>query len=107
MQKGQKTSERGGRVYDSPETFPIISIPPIPLEFRRIPSNIIYNEFGGSGKPAERSVGDTSKGRRLHLLTRARRAIQHIWDSAGITCGPRTRGLMPYIAHRAYQKVKK
>jgi hypothetical protein len=59
MPKGQKTSERGGGIYDSPETFPIVSIPPIPLEFRRIQYNTAYNEFGGSGKPEERSAGGT------------------------------------------------
>src|SRR6267154_1038713 len=107
MQKGQKTSERGGGIYDSPETFPIVSIPPIPLEFRRIQSNTAYNEFGGSGMPAERSAGGTERGGGLDLPTRAWRAILHIWNSENIICGSRTRGCMPYIDHRAYRKVKK
>jgi hypothetical protein len=74
MPKGQ-TNRRGGGIYDSPETFPMVSIPPIPLEFRRIQSNTAYNEFGGSGNPAERSAGGTERGGGLDLPSEAGRAV--------------------------------
>ena len=55
----------------------------------------------------ERSVGDTSRGGRLNLLTRAFKAIQHNLDSMHIIYGPGVRDSMRYISHIVYQKESK
>jgi hypothetical protein len=57
--------------------------------------------------PVERSVGSTSRGGGLDLLTRAFKAIQYNWNFMHIMYGPEVRDGMRYNSHIVCQKKSK
>src|ERR1700683_2514081 len=98
---------RGEGVYGSPEVFPIISAHSIPLALHHRPSTLVYKVFGRYGDTTEWSEGGTERGGGMNMLTRARWALQNIWDYRYMIWGTKAKGKMPQDVLRAWYKVKK